>query len=176
MSDFPDRYNFAGLTLTHEFAPGDLGELVAIHGRENFVDYGFDPHHEAYCALILAEFLLEPQPRTRLWLVKKREEVVGSVIIFARAENTAQLRLLFVARSVRGIGLGRWLVEVAVSYCVSTGFRHVYLWTVDGLDRAISIYQSLGFCPTEKKVSSEWGREATEIRYDLELTNPQVRR
>jgi GNAT superfamily N-acetyltransferase len=176
VSGFPDRYQIAGLTLTHEFAPGDLGELVAIHGRENFIDYGFDPHHEAYCALIGAEFLLEPQPRTCLWLVKKGNEVVGSVIIFERGENIAQLRLLFVARSARGIGLGRWLVEVAVSYCVSTGFQHVYLWTVDGLDRAISIYQSLGFRPTEKKVSSEWGRDSTEIRYDLDLPNPQVRR
>ena len=176
MSQFPDRYKVAGLTLTHEFAPGDLGELVAIHGRENFVDYGFDPHHEAYCAVIVAEFLLEPLPRTRLWLVKKGNEVVGSVIIFERPDNAAQLRLLFVARSVRGIGVGRWLVEAAVSYCVSASFEHVYLWTVDGLDRAISIYQSVGFRPTEEKVSAEWGRESTEIRYDLGLPHPSVRR
>jgi GNAT superfamily N-acetyltransferase len=93
--------------------------------------------------------------------------VVGSVFIFEQPENQAQLRLLFVDASVRGCGLGRWLVEEAVGYCRTTDFRAVYLWTVQGLDRAISIYSSLGFKQTEVKKTLSWGRDSVEVRYEL---------
>jgi hypothetical protein len=46
----------------------------------------------------------------------------------------------------------------------------VLLWTVAGLERAISIYQSLGFKLTEEKTQYVWGRESRELRFDLELT------
>ena len=46
----PERLIQAGLQLRHQFRPGDLGELIRIHGAQNAVDYGFGPAHEAYCA------------------------------------------------------------------------------------------------------------------------------
>ena len=42
---------------------------------------------------------------------------MGSIFIIERPKNQAQLRLLFVDRSVRGLGLGRWLVEESICYC-----------------------------------------------------------
>jgi GNAT superfamily N-acetyltransferase len=77
--------------------------------------------------------------------------------------------LLFVSKPVRGIGLGRWLVEQAVRYLASRGFGRIYLWTVAGLDRAISIYQSVGFMQSDEKLIEEWGKSSREIRFDLDL-------
>jgi GNAT superfamily N-acetyltransferase len=159
-----------GFEVTHTFSPGDLGELIRIHGVQNFADYGFNPTHEAYCAQIAAEFLIGPNlPRSRAWLVKKEGKVVGSVLIVEREDNFAQLRLLFVDRSARGAGLGRWLVEESVRYSRQAGFRGVHLWTVEGLDRAIHLYEAIGFRRTGESTSEEWGRKSVEVRFDLAL-------
>ena len=95
--------------------------------------------------------------------------MVGSIFIIERPNNQAQLRLLFVDRSMRGLGLGRWLVEESIRYCKIQGFSLVYLWTVKGLDRAISLYESVGFMAVAEKSVEEWGKTSLEIRYDLNL-------
>ena len=86
-----------------------------------------------------------------------------------RPNNQAQLRLLFVDRGVRGVGLGRWLVEESIRYCKAEGFHVVYLWTVKGLDRAIWLYESVGFTPVADKRIEEWGKTHLEVRFDLNL-------
>jgi GNAT superfamily N-acetyltransferase len=167
----PGKIESAGVSIHREFSPGDLGRLVYIHGVQNSLDYGFNHVHEAYCAKIAVEFILErAKRRSRAWLAKKENKIVGSIFIVERPNNQAQLRLLFVDQSVRSIGLGRWLVEESIGYCRASGFDLVYLWTVDGLDRAISIYQSVGFVRGAEKIVDEWGKRSLEIRFDLELT------
>jgi GNAT superfamily N-acetyltransferase len=166
----PSRIQAAGISIHHDFAPGDLGQLIWIHGVQNFADYGFNHIHEAYCAKIAVEFILGPEEgRSHAWLAKREGKVVGSIFIVERPDNQAQLRLLFVDRPVRGIGLGRWLVEESIRYCRASGFDVVYLWTVQGLDRAISIYESVGFTRVAEKSVAEWGKASLEIRFDLNL-------
>ncbi len=166
----PEKIRKAGITIHHDFVPGDLGRLIYIHGVQNFRDYGFNEIHEAYCAKIAIDFLLMPQKgRSRAWIPKKDNQIVGSVLIVERPQNQAQLRLLFADYSVRGVGLGRWLVEESVRYSRETGFDLIYLWTVAGLDRAKSVYESLGFVKVEEKTIEDWGGRNTEIRYDLSL-------
>ena len=167
----PPKLAGAGITLSHTFEPGDLGRLIEIHGVQNFEDYGFSPVHEAYCAQVATEFMLNPNPgRAKAWLTKKDGVVVGSVLICELPDNIAQLRLLFADKRVRGAGLGRWLVEDSVLYCREAGFKKVILWTVDGLERAIAIYESLGFKLTDEKTQVSWGRKSRELRFDLDLT------
>ena len=167
----PRKLLDAGISISYAFEPGDLGRLIEIHGIQNFQDYGFSPVHEAYCAQIASDFMLNPNPgRSKAWLAKKDGVVVGSVLICELLDNVAQLRLLFADKSVRGSGLGRWLTEDSVRYCREAGFKRVFLWTVDGLERAISIYKSLGFKLTDEKTQVVWGRESRELRFDLVLT------
>ena len=156
------------VSVCHQFSSGDLGHLIYIHGTQNVLDYGFNEVHEAYCAKIAAEFILNPDPkRSKAWLLKKSNSIVGSVFIIERSQIEAQLRLLFVDKSVRGAGLGRWLVQEAVEYCRLVEFQRLYLWTVKGLDRAIFIYESVGFIQTETQITYSWGGQSIENRYDL---------
>jgi GNAT superfamily N-acetyltransferase len=164
-----DKLLSAGISIESEFQAGDLGHLVYLHGVQNRQDYGFNHVHEAYCAQIAIDFILRfAADRSRVWLAKKEGQVVGSVFIFEN-DGQAQLRLLFVDRNVRGLGLGRWLVGASVDYARKAQFKKVFLWTVLGLDRAVRVYESLGFRETDRKTQKQWGRVSTEIRYDLTL-------
>ncbi|MDB5987204.1 MAG: N-acetyltransferase [Nevskia sp.] len=160
----------AGVSIHHDFAPGDLGRLILIHGVQNARDYGFNAVHEAYCARIAADYLIDGGgARGRFWLAKRGDAVVGSVLIIETPGGRAQLRILFVDDSARGLGLGRWLVEDAVRYCRAAGFAAVFLWTVEGLQRAEAVYRSLGFKVVETKTNEDWGGTSTEVRYELKL-------
>jgi GNAT superfamily N-acetyltransferase len=165
-----EQLRAAEITVQHRFEPGDLGQLIHIHGVQNLRDYGFNEIHEAYCARIATDFMLDPNPgRSRVWLTRKDGAVIGSVFICELPGDVAQLRLLFVDASVRGLGLGRWLVEEAVQYCREAGFKSICLWTVEGLDRAKSVYTSLGFAVTQSKPNQDWREQSREVRYDLGL-------
>ena len=68
----PQKLLDAGISISHTFEPGDLGRLIEIHGIQNYQDYGFSPIHEAYCAQIATDFMLNPNPgRSKAWLAKK---------------------------------------------------------------------------------------------------------
>ena len=100
----PGRIESAGVSIHREFGPGDLGQLVHIHGVQNFADYGFNHVHEAYCAKIAVELILErDKRRSRAWLAKKENKIVGSILIVERPNNQAQLRLLRLAVMYAGL-------------------------------------------------------------------------
>ena len=55
------------------------------------------------------------------------------------------------------------------AYCakIAVEFSGIYLWTVTGLDRAIAIYQSVGFVQSAERFVEGWGQRNTEVRFDL---------
>lgn len=159
-----------GVEADHAFRPGDLGELIRIHGIGNDRDYGFNVVHEAYCARIAADFIVDGGgERGQVWLARRSGRVIGSVFIVEAQGNAAQLRLLYVDDSARGLGLGRWLVDAAVTHGRRHGFDSVFLWTVDGLTRAQRLYEAAGFVCVERRDADGWGLPVCELRYVLTL-------
>ncbi len=159
---------------------GDIGMVVHLHGAIYAEEQGWDSTFDAYVAGPIAEFVKSRSDRDRIWIVERAEgteeaggggarRIAGSVAIVEVSETEAQLRWLLLAPEVRGLGLGRRLVEEALAFSRSAGYKSVFLWTVRGLLAATSLYESLGFLETEEKTSEIWGSTVTEVRYDLKL-------
>src|SRR6478672_5540102 len=85
-----------GVTLRTTLRPGDLGAVVQLHGTVYAREYGFDPTFEAYVAGPLAEFVLHPSDRERLWVAERGGRLVGCVAVVAAGPRTAQLRWFLV--------------------------------------------------------------------------------
>ncbi|HEX8371313.1 MAG TPA: GNAT family N-acetyltransferase [Chthoniobacterales bacterium] len=73
-------------------------------------------------------------------LVSDAGEVVGSVGIFPMSSSTCELRKMYLARSARGRGFGRLLLEHALAQAAALGFTRVTLETASVLREAISLY------------------------------------
>ena len=75
-------------------------------------------------------------------------EVVGGGGIYPTAglpADTCELVKMYVLQKVRGIGLGKLLIQKSLDYAKEAGYKKVYLETMPELKQALATYQKFGF-------------------------------
>jgi N-acetylglutamate synthase-like GNAT family acetyltransferase len=158
------------VNIRNGLKPGDLGYITYLHGKIYHEEYGFDTSFEPYVARPLSDFSLSDNPRQNIWIAELDNEVVGCVAIVDADDNMAQLRWLLLKKEVRGRGLGKEMMQLAVNFCKKQGFESVFLWTVDALHEAAGLYDKFGFDITDEVEHLIWGKMLKEQRYELKLT------
>lgn len=154
-----------GTTLRRDVRPGDLGEIVRLHGTVYAREYGFDPTFEAYVAGPLAQLVQTHSSRDRLWIAERAGQIVGCVAIVGASRDEAQLRWYLVVPSDRGKGLGGRLLHEAVEFSKGCGYESVFLWTVSTLTAAARLYRRFGFEKVEDRPGRLWGVEVVEEKH-----------
>ena len=149
--------------------PGDLGYITYLHGKIYADECGFDTSFEPYVARPLSEFSLSDNKRQGIWIIESDDSIVGCIAIVDAGDNLAQLRWLLLTEEVRGKGLGKKLMDIALDFCHEQGFDGVFLWTVDLLEAAAGLYKSYGFKVSEEKRHMIWGQMLNEQIYYLKL-------
>jgi GNAT superfamily N-acetyltransferase len=157
------------MTIRDTLRPGDLGEIVRMHGAIYAREQGFDVTFEAYVAGPLAECVLAARARDRVFLAERDGRIAGSVAIVGASEAEAQLRWYLVDPAARGLGIGSALLRRAIDFARSCGYRSIFLWTVRSLEAAARLYRGFGFAKVETKPGRRWGVDVVEERYELRL-------
>lgn len=157
------------LTLRTDLRPGDIGQIVCLHGTLYAREYGFDITFEAYVAGPRAEFVRTRTDRDRLWIAESGERIRGCIAIVGVSADEAQLRWFLVDPSARGQRLGRRLLDEAIDFCRCRNYKFMFLWTVDLLTAAARLYRSVGFAKVEEKPGRQWGVDLIEEKYELRL-------
>jgi len=150
--------------------PGDVGWITHRQALLYNREYDWDETYEALVAEILAAFVrnFDPQ-RERSWVVERGGEVVGCVFVMRKSEDIAQLRLLYVEPSARGLGIGGRLVDECIRFARSKGYRRMMLWTNDVLVSARRIYESAGFQLMSEERHHSFGKDLVGQTWELEL-------
>jgi len=84
------------------------------------------------------------------------------------AEDTCELRKMYFQKEIRGIGLGREFLNLLITRAKESGYKQMYLETVERMERANVLYQKNGF----KKLTSNsgnTGHSACDSYYVKEL-------
>ena len=153
------------ITIESGYAPGLIGEVVAVHGRYYAKHAGFGAFFEEQVASELAEFFSKFDPDSDgFWAARRADALLGSVAIDARKRNSdgARVRWFIVDESCQGLGLGRRLLEAALAHCDERKYRRIYLTTFAGLDAARHLYEKYGFVLKKEVRNSHWGKEEIE--------------
>ncbi len=158
-----------GIVIRNTLQPGDMGSIIYLHGILYADQCGFNHTFEPYVAAPLAEFVKSFSSRERIWIVEKDGAVMGSVALVRVSDQEAQLRWLLLHPKIRGLGLGRKLVEELILFAQECGYHSIFLLTVDILHQAACLYHSFGFKITEETRIELWGIEMTEQKYEIKL-------
>jgi putative acetyltransferase len=134
--------------MIREILATDPAGMSAI--RELFADYAtaLGPGHlchqnfDAEVAELPGKYA---PPTGGLWLATIDEQPAGCVALRCLAEDTAELKRLFLRPEYRRHGLGRTLVETAIARARELAYRRIRLDTMPSMNEAVTLYRSLGF-------------------------------
>ena len=79
------------------------------------------------------------------------------------------MRLLLVEKKVRGLGVGRALVEQCVNSAREKGYNKMTLWTQSILIAARGIYQAAGFRRVNEEPHHSFGVDLVGETWELKL-------
>ena len=163
----------SGVKIIKGYTPGAIGRVAELHGTYYHDHWGFGLFFEAKVASDLAEFLKRyDESRDGFWTVSLDGRIEGSIAIdgIHGGSEGAHLRWFIVSDLVRGKGAGNQLIEAAMDFCRSKGYRSVYLWTFEGLGAARHLYEKHGFTRVKEHRGTQWGAEVKEQRFECRLT------
>ena len=159
--------------------PGDIGWIISRHGALYAREYRWDMRFEAMVARIAADFIDHFDARREAcWIAERDGARLGSVcLVQARDDTThepvegvAQLRLLLVEPSARGLGLGERLVAECTRFARDAGYRRIRLWTNSLLHAARGIYAKAGYVLTGSESHHSYGHDLVSETWELDLS------
>ncbi len=147
-----------------------MGWIIQRHAEIYTDEYGWNSNFGTLVADIGAKFLRDLKPeRERCWIAERNGVNVGCVLMVERSKSVAQLRLLLVEPSARGLGIGNNLVNECIAFARSVGYSSMRLWTNDVLLSARKIYQAAGFELIEEEVHNKFGPSLTSQTWEMKL-------
>jgi DNA-binding MarR family transcriptional regulator/GNAT superfamily N-acetyltransferase len=165
--------------LLRPHRPGDIGWVIARHGALYAKEYHWDMRFEALVARIAADFVDRFDPaREACWMAEREGSNVGCVfLVQARDEasheplpGVAQLRMLLVEPTARGLGIGARLVDECERFARLVGYQKITLWTNSILYAARGIYQKAGYALVASESHHSFGHDLVGETWQKELT------
>ena len=157
---------------------GDIGWVVSRHGALYAQEFGWDMRFEALVAHIAACFIEHfDAQREACWVAERDGQNIGCVfLVQARDEHTqvvepgtAQLRMLLVEPSARGLGLGVALVNECERFSRQAGYKRIRLWTNSLLLAARGIYVKAGYTLRASEAHHSFGHDLVGETWEMNL-------
>lgn len=150
--------------------PGDIGWIVQSQGKAYAEEYGWDMRFEGLVAEVAGRVLANFDPEMEYCWIAERDGInVGSVLVTNGGDGIAKLRLLYVDKAARGLGLGKLLVDECVRFARAKQYRQLSLWTNDVLEAARGIYVKAGFRLVSEERHKMFGPEENGQTWVLDL-------
>jgi putative acetyltransferase len=125
-------------------------EALAIIIRQTLEEFGanhpgtvyYDPTTDALYELFSGT------PGSVYFVAEQDEKIVGGGGIFPSPglpADTCELVKMYLLPEVRGIGLGRKIIDACIQFAKNTGYQNIYIETMPELKRAMQTYEGFGF-------------------------------
>ncbi len=84
------------------------------------------------------------------WVIEQQNQIVGTAAYYPinRGEKAVEIRKMYLLPKVRGLGLGKYLLQQLETVISSRGFEQIWIETASILTEAVKLYKSHGYLPT----------------------------
>jgi putative acetyltransferase len=83
------------------------------------------------------------------WIVERQGQLVGTGGYYpiSRGEKAVEIRKMYLLPTVRGLGLGKFLLQHLEQAIAARGFQQIWIETASVLVEAVKLYESSGYQP-----------------------------
>ncbi len=84
------------------------------------------------------------------WVIEHQNQIVGTAAYYPinRGEKAVEIRKMYLLPKVRGLGLGKFLLQQLETAIALRGFEQIWIETASILTEAVKLYESSGYLPT----------------------------
>lgn len=124
-------------------AAGVIGSVLAEYGLS------WEPTGADRDVLEVENFYLSAGGE--FWVIEKQDQLVGTGGYYPtwRGEKAVELRKMYLLADVRGLGLGKFLLQQLESAIAAKGFEQIWIETASVLVEAVKLYESSGYLPAQ---------------------------
>lgn len=152
------------------FTQSDIEYVISRHKTLYYAERHLSGTFSAYVDEIVYHFVDSFNPKTDCLNILECNGVpAGSIAIAKSNDGTAQLRFFMLEPEMRQRGYGNRLMDMALDFCRSKGYKKVFLLTITAQVIARHVYETHGFYKVSSQDKSEWGDGVVEERWELNL-------
>jgi DNA-binding MarR family transcriptional regulator/ribosomal protein S18 acetylase RimI-like enzyme len=152
------------------FRIGDFGYLTARQSILYHEVFGWNGLIEANEGEVTSAFIRNfKEGRDQCWVAEIGGAMMGSILVTDEGQGLCRLRLLYVERTARNLGIGNALVDQCLGFARLAGFSRMTLWTHTILEGARKIYAAKGFEVVEEHEHDLFGPKLKGETWQLEL-------
>ncbi len=143
-------------TVRHPASAEDLAALRALFA-EYAASLPIKLDYQGFAAELAGLPAAYAMPRGRLWLALVNGQPAGCVALRPFDDRACEMKRLFVRPAHQGRGLGRRLAEQVITDARAIGYSSMLLDTLDTMEGALRLYDSLGFVRRDPYYSTPIG-------------------
>lgn len=86
----------------------------------------------------------------QFWIVEQADQIVGTAGFYPidRGSHAVEIRKMYLLATVRGQGLGRFLLQLLEETIAAQGYQEIWIETASVLKEAVQLYETSGYQPT----------------------------
>jgi GNAT superfamily N-acetyltransferase len=132
------------IEISQARADADIADVRQLF-REYSASIGVDLEYQGFSSELVALPGQYAPPSGDLLVAKVDGEAAGCVALRALDQSTLEMKRLYVRPAARGAGLGKLLIETAISIASQNGYSEMKLDTLASMATAQKLYGALGF-------------------------------
>lgn len=134
--------------IIRKIQPGDNATLAIII-RTSLAEFGANKPGTVYFDDTTDHlYKLFQQPGSIYFVAELDGVILGGAGIYpseALPQGTCELVKMYLKHIMRGLGLGKKLIEKCIEFAKNSGYIQVYIETMPELRKAVTVYEKFGF-------------------------------
>jgi GNAT superfamily N-acetyltransferase len=141
-----------GISTIRPVAPGEADAVVELVGevlREFGLVFGQGCSTDEDLRRLPASYAARGGA---FWLASDPGGLIGTCGVFPLSSDMFELRKMYLRPAARGRGIGKQLLDVAITWSRERGARQIVLDTIDEMAGAIAFYEAHGFVRDDAQI------------------------